>query len=464
MRVLWVDDQHRDYPALPAALHGLGIELACEAEAMQALDRIASDGPYDALLLDLLFPGQPVSGAELFAEVRQRWPGLPVVIMTGRDSLSAQQDFLRAGAAGYLFKSAESLTAEHLSAAVTLAVEHVRWRQLLERTPDAGVEPAGQCPVFLETLRRLRQGAAGTSCVALIGDTGSGRTFLGHWLHRQSPQRGGPLVTLHARDATAATLESDLFGGERPGLLELAAGGMLLIEEAEDLPGHTQAMLRETLESRQVRRPGSAAAHRLEARLVFAATPGGTELLEQAGLYVVPIPSLAERREDIPLLARHFLDRFAAAQGTPPLNLTPAAVTALTMSAYPSNIAGLRTVVDRAAANASGGRIDAADLGVQRTAQPYDTERRARSLLDGKSALTVFGELDDAFDRLRDREFVAIVSRMVALFRQQQGRAPHLQELFAKGCRPEDLPRVTNRITRRLIRAGIPYSRLLAPE
>ncbi len=459
--VLFVDDQWDDYPRLPSRLRDLGIVVQCEAEAAHTVPRIEAGPLVDVLLLDLMFPGQPVEGDQVFAEVRSRWPALPVVIITSRDSIAMQRDYLRRGAAGYVYK--EGLTPEEVAGAIELAVQRSRWKQLHDRFgEDFDGELVGQSASFSQVLILLRRAATSSSPCLLTGAAGTGKSFFGRWLHRIGARRDGPLVTLQAEDASV----EGLFGGQFPGLLELSSSGTLILEDAERLlPGMT-ARLAAALDSGALERAGAARA--LETRLLFT-TREVEEFAASAGrlYYVVApwridLPPLASRRDDLDALAEHFLRRYERSERLPPHRLSEEARGLLRGYSYSGNLSELRMLVDRAAARASGEEITSGDVGLDRVWAAFSIQEQARWLLDGrKTTQAVLNDLDDAADLAGKRMFPELVATLIRMYRAQHGSLPQLKQLVGRGLTVEELERKVQLFQKRLSRAKVSYRGLL---
>jgi len=272
------------------------------------------------------------------------------------------------------------------------------------RAPDAQPrEPA--CPrrraelvIADPAMRRLaslaERIAATELSILILGETGVGKEALARLVHASSPRAAGPLLTINCAALPEALVESELFGHERgaftgavqvkPGLLEAAGGGSLLLDEIGDLPLTVQAKLLRAIEERAVRRVGGLDLRPLDVRLLAATNRDLAEEVERGrfrrDLYfrlngiALHVPPLRARRADIPVLARHFLDDAARRAKQAPPDLTPAASAALQHHAWPGNVRELRNVLERAVVLASGCAIDVAHLGLD-----ADTGERARA-------------------------------------------------------------------------------------
>jgi DNA-binding NtrC family response regulator len=236
----------------------------------------------------------------------------------------------------------------------------------------------GHSPVFLECIEHLSLAAKSLAPVLIYGETGTGKELAARFVHEHSSRQGRPYVELNCAAIPEALAESELFGHERgaftgcagmkPGLFEQADGGTLFLDEIGEMPLAVQAKLLRVLDSGQFRRVGGQALHRAHVRVIAATNQNLLSLADQGtfreDLYFriagieVRIPPLRDRRDDIPALADALIERLCPS-GRPPCRLTRAAVDKLVAYDYPGNLRELNNILQRAAAHATGGVIDA---------------------------------------------------------------------------------------------------------
>jgi DNA-binding NtrC family response regulator len=331
---------------------------------------------------------------DLLPRLRRVDDQVPIIVLTGHGSIDLAVQAIKEGAEHFLTKP---VALPALEVVLERVVENRRARQQqLARRVAAGATAARR-PVdpFLgvsAAIRELEERAhrlLGTDRpIWLRGETGAGKGAMARWLHGRGPRADEALVELNCAGLPRELVESELFGHDKgaftgatqakPGLLEVAHRGTLLLDEIGDMPLELQPKLLKALEDRQVRRLGEVRDRPVDAQLI-AATHQDLGQLAQAGrfradLYFristlhLEIPPLRSRPEDLPLLARDLLDRLAADLGVARLELTPDAVAALQAYAWPGNVRELRNVLERAVLLGRGGAIERRDLAFERGA------------------------------------------------------------------------------------------------
>jgi transcriptional regulator with PAS, ATPase and Fis domain len=242
--------------------------------------------------------------------------------------------------------------------------------------------PVGRSPVWCDVLRRATQVAATDTTTCLQGESGVGKEVVARFIHRVSPRRRGPFVAINCAALPELLLESELFGFERgaftgahqakPGQIELAAGGVLFLDEVSELTPAAQAKLLRVLEEREFRRLGGVRGIRADVRIIAAtnrdlhqAVAGGDfrlDLYYRLSVFDIRIPPLRERRGDIVILAQSFLEERARSTGRARVELTPAAIDALLGHEWPGNVRELFNALERATIVCEAGLIRAQDL------------------------------------------------------------------------------------------------------
>jgi two-component system response regulator HydG len=444
--VLVVDDKENMLKLFSRIL-GDAYAVTTAADGERALSLVASR-EFDVVVTDIQMPG--ADGFAVLREVKRRWPGTEVLLVTAYASIPKAVEAMREGAYDYLAKPFDP---DDVALVVARALERRRQRReaegLKERlaaTPDFhGL--LGTSAAMRQAGALLAQGAARDFAVLLTGETGTGKELAARAVHAESARRSGPFVAVNCGALPAELVESELFGhvkgaftgaaGTRPGLFEEAQGGTLFLDEVGELPLPVQVKLNRALQEKEVRRVGTntpvkvdvrvvAATHR-ELQAEVAAGRFREDLYYRLNVFTVRMPPLRERREDIPLLAMHFLSRAGRALE----GFTPEALRALMGHAWPGNVRQLENAVARAAAVAQGPRIQLEDL-------PPELGRVAGGALPAESLAKM--PYREAVDGARDA-----VSReyLTALMQEFSGNVTHAAE--RAGMERESLHRLLKR-------------------
>jgi DNA-binding NtrC family response regulator len=377
-RVLVVDDDPPLRATYAEVLSAAGYRVSTAAHAREALEALQSE-PVDLVVTDLMMPG--LRGEELLAQVRAVFPEVPVIAVTAFGSIEGAVALTRAGAADYL---AKPFRTPALLASVARVLEESRPRREEARARrERGAHLAGvigRSRPMARLFQRIGRIARSRAPVLVTGETGAGKEVIALGLHRAGG--GGPFVPVNCGAIPAHLVESELFGHaagaftgadrDKAGLVEAADGGTLFLDEIAELPPALQAKLLRFLESGEFRRVGEVATRRVGARLI-AATHRDLPQRVREGLFRedlffridvlrLPVPPLRERPTDIPLLAEHFLARFAEREGRGEMSFSPAALAALVAHPWPGNVRELRNVVERAAVLCEGAEVRPDDL------------------------------------------------------------------------------------------------------
>src|SRR5262245_16908890 len=332
-RVLVVDDEANARSALVELLHACGYMVETAADGFKALPTLEAFAPH-ILLADLKMPG--LDGIELMRRAKARDPELTVIVTTAFGAVTSAVAAMRAGAADYLSKP---LNFEQLSLVLAREMDRRRLRdeagqlrrRLAERNGIAGL--IGSSPAMSFVCETIRQVAPSRAAVLIAGESGTGKDLVAAALHELSPRAPRPFVKLHCAAFAEAVLERELFGEEhgavaggvaqRDGRLQQADGGTLFLDEVSELAPATQVKLLRLLSSHSFERVGGSQSIDVDVRVVAATRRDLLALVREGKLRedlyyrlnVVSIetPALRSRPSDIPLLATHFLKRFAAA-------------------------------------------------------------------------------------------------------------------------------------------------------
>ncbi len=359
MKPVWVVDDDRSIRwVFEKALTREGIPFKTFALAEDAMEALQSGAP-QVLVSDIRMPG--TSGLELLNNIKRRHPELPVIVMTAYSDLESAVSAFQGGAFEYLPKPFDVDQAVDL---IRRAVgESLREEQAEEALTDAP-EILGQAPSMQEVFRAIGRLAHSTATVLITGESGSGKELVARALHRHSPRAAKPFIAINTAAMPKDLLESELFGHERGaftgaqamrrGRFEQAETGTLFLDEIGDMPADLQTRLLRVLSDGTFYRVGGHQPIRANVR-VIAATNQEIETRVREGLFRedlyhrlnvirLRLPSLRERREDIPLLARHFLSRSARELTTETKRLSEAAMAYLAAQDFPGNVRQLENV------------------------------------------------------------------------------------------------------------------------
>ncbi len=360
---IWiVDDDQSIRFVLEKALQREGLptrSFVHPREVLQALDAATPEQLPLVLISDIRMPGG--SGLDLMGQLKARMPGLPVIIMTAFSDLDSAVSAFQTGAFEYLAKPFDLSKAVEL---IRRAVEESQREQGAQIELDSQHEMLGQAPAMQDVFRAIGRLSQSHVTVLITGESGSGKELVARALHKHSPRADGPFVAINTAAIPKDLLESELFGHERGaftgaqamrrGRFEQAEGGTLFLDEIGDMPFDLQTRLLRVLSDGHFYRVGGHSAIKANVR-VIAATHQDLEQLVKAGgfredlyhrLNVIRLrlPSLRERREDIPMLTRHFLQQSALQLGVESKRISDAAQAALVQFAFPGNVRQLENI------------------------------------------------------------------------------------------------------------------------
>ncbi len=360
--ILIVDDERDIRDLVAGVLSDEGYECRTAGDSITALEMIDQRRP-SLVLLDVWLHGSPMDGLEVLDAIKAREPELPVIIFSGHGNIDTAVSAIGRGAMDFIEKPFE---AERLLLLVARATETERLRRENARLREGFVtadEFTGNSSAINQVRATLKRVANTGSRLLISGPAGAGKEVAARLLHSWSPRTDHAFVTVNSARITPERFEQELFGEEsggklvRAGLLELADGGTLYLDEVADMPLSTQARILRVLTEQSFVRVGGNRQIRVDVRVVSStARDLETEIAERRfredlfyRLNVVPvgIPSLAERRDDIPALVDHFFARFAADQGVSPPEVTSEAMAALQSYEWPGNVRQLRNLVER---------------------------------------------------------------------------------------------------------------------
>ena len=377
MKPVWVVDDDKSIRwVFEKALTREGISYKTFALAQDAIDALA-DGAPQVLVSDIRMPG--TSGLELLQSIKQRHPSLPVIIMTAYSDLESAVAAFQGGAFEYLPKPFDVDQAVEL---IRRAIDESMRESEVAEVSQGSPEILGQAPSMQEVFRAIGRLSQSNATVLITGESGSGKELVAQALHRHSSRASKPFVAINTAAMPKDLLESELFGHERGaftgaqamrrGRFEQAEGGTLFLDEIGDMPPDLQTRLLRVLSDGSFYRVGGHQPVKSNVR-VIAATHQNLEarvkegqfredLYHRLNVIRLRLPSLRERREDIALLARHFLAKSAKDLGMEPKRLTEAAMDYLGAHDFPGNVRQLENVCHWLTVMAPGQSVEVGDL------------------------------------------------------------------------------------------------------
>jgi two-component system nitrogen regulation response regulator GlnG len=387
---VWIVDDDRSIRwVLEKALQQEGMTTQSFDNADGVLSRLTRQQP-DVIISDIRMPG--ASGLDLLARIRDLHPRLPVIIMTAHSDLDSAVASYQGGAFEYLPKPFDVDEAVSL---VKRANQHAQEQQGLEAPATLGRTPEiiGEAPAMQEVFRAIGRLSHSNITVLINGESGTGKELVAHALHRHSPRAASPFIALNMAAIPKDLMESELFGHEkgaftgaanqRRGRFEQADGGTLFLDEIGDMPADTQTRLLRVLADGEFYRVGGHTPVKVDVRII-AATHQNLESLVQAGKFRedlfhrlnvirIHIPRLADRREDIPTLARHFLGRAAQELAVEPKLLKSETEDYLKHLPWPGNVRQLENTCRWITVMASGREVHIDDLPPELLTQPQES-------------------------------------------------------------------------------------------
>ena len=377
MKPVWIVDDDRSIRwVFEKALSREGISFSSFASAREALDALAAGAP-QVLVSDIRMPGK--SGIELLQEVKEKHPAVPVIVMTAYSDLESAVAAFQGGAYEYLPKPFD----------VDQAVELIRRALDESEREQAALEPLGETPEILgqagamqEVFRAIGRLSQSSATVLITGESGTGKELVARALHRHSTRAQKPFIAINTAAMPKDLLESELFGHERGaftgaqalrrGRFEQAEGGTLFLDEIGDMPAELQTRLLRVLSDGTFYRVGGHQQLKANVRVIAAThqdlegrvREGGfrEDLYHRLNVIRVRIPALRERRDDIPLLARHFLARSAKELGVESKRLSDEVLAQLGRMEFAGNVRQLENLCHWLTVMAPGQAIGLADL------------------------------------------------------------------------------------------------------
>ncbi len=380
--ILVVDDDTAHRLMLKKLIGGWGYDVWEADDGARAIAAVREKA-FDLILMDIRM--LHVSGIEALEEIKIINPAIPVIIMTAYASVETAVQALKKGAYDYLTKP---LDFDELKIAISRATEHTKLKneneylksRLGERFDRRNM--IGQSKAMVKLLDTVSQVAATEATILIAGESGTGKEMIANALHFNSPRAAAPFVKINCAALTETLLEAELFGYEkgsftgadkrREGKFRQADGGSLFLDEVSEMSKAMQVKLLRVLQERELTRVGGAEVIKINVRVIAAANKDlkkemesgrfREDLFYRLNVVTLHVPPLRERREDIPLLAQHFLELFAAKNSQSIKGFTPLAVEKMFKYNWPGNVRELMNAVERAVVLARAEYIDAEEL------------------------------------------------------------------------------------------------------
>jgi len=396
LRLAIVDDEEIVCRRLSQALANGDFAVEAFLMGRSFLERMVQQ-PFDIVFLDMRLPD--FDGLEILTRIKTLRPKTEVIIITGYKSIETAVEAIRKGAYHYIPKPVNlaeiRLLAKGAQEKISMRLENLQLRQALKG--DSGLTAIiGTSPVIRELFAVIRKIAPVDCNVLIQGGSGTGKTLVARAIHLLSPKKDHPFVAFNCGGFTDELINSELFGHERKaftgatatkiGLLESAAGGTIFLDEIGEMPLSMQVKLLHVIQERQIFRVGGTKPIDLDFRIIAATNKDlkhevemgafREDLFFRLNVVSIAVPLLSERGEDIPLLIRHFIEKYSLAFHKQVTGISQQALQILTGYSYPGNVRELENIIERAVALTDGEEIVPQDL-------PKDLEQLEFNTLEG---------------------------------------------------------------------------------
>jgi two-component system, NtrC family, nitrogen regulation response regulator NtrX len=411
MSILIVDDEKDIRELIADILKDEGFTVRLAGNSDDCMAEINSEPP-SLMILDIWLKDSRMDGIDILKTVKRDNPDVPVVIISGHGNIEIAVAAIKQGAYDFIEKP---FNIDQLMVVVTRAMETSRLRREnseLRRKDVTSAEMLGSSTAFKALKSQLEKVTKSNGRVMLSGPAGSGKEMAARFIHSNSNRASAPFISVSSATIEPERMEEVLFGretserGVEKGLLEQAHGGVVYFDEVADMPLGTQSKILRVLVEQQFTRAGGTDKVRVDLRVISSTTRDlrseiaagrfRQELYDRLNVVPIPVPSLEERREDIPELTRHFIDMFHRSQGLPLRDLTTEAEALLQTMPWPGNVRQLRNIIERVLILGDGaGPIDARELPGQ---EPSASET-GRLVLGGAMATLPLREAREVFER-----------------------------------------------------------------
>ena len=403
VKLVAIDDTPESLELITEALSQEGLEILTASDPEAGLELVLRERP-QIVLLDLMMP--KLGGMDLLERIVDAAPDTDVVLLTGHYSTDSAVEAIRKGACDYLTKpisiaDLRQRMSRFIGEARRKQAAHELDNELLRAHQFEGM--VGRSPLMLAVFTRIRRVAPHFRTALVTGATGTGKELVAEALHKLSPVSGGRFAVVNCSAVVETLFESELFGHvrgaftgasqDKVGLFEYANGGTVFLDEIGDMPLETQSKLLRVLENGEIQRVGSPVVRKVQVRVIAATNRNLPELMAakqfredlyyRLSMVEIKLPRLAERRDDLPLLVRFFVQEFASQYGKSIRGLTPRAEILLFRYAWPGNVRELKSALGNACMMAEGDLIDVRDLPENLRAQASSGDDRGQRSRDG---------------------------------------------------------------------------------
>jgi len=410
--ILVVDDDSAHRTMLRTLLSGWQYDIIEADDGSTAIEKVR-ERPFDLVLMDVRM--LKVSGLEALNEIKLYNPAIPVIIMTAYSSLETAVEAIKKGAYDYLTKP---LDFDKLKITIKRAMEHIRLKEenrILKESLGKHFDRQniiGQSPSMIKLLETVAQVASSEATVLINGESGTGKELIAGAIHFNSPRKNGPFVKINCAAITETLLESELFGHEKgaftgaykrkDGRFVQARKGSLFLDEVSEMTLAMQVKLLRVIQEREITRVGGDDAVKVDVRVIGATNRNLINMIKEGSfredlfyrlnVISLDIPPLRKRRDDIVLLAQHFLQDFAAKNRKQIKGFTPKAIDRLIRYDWPGNVRELMNAVERAVVLDRTEHIDDEDLAIIQT--PLDQTAESTPVLEYMNYNTTLEDME----------------------------------------------------------------------